>query len=179
MPAMKITRLTLSALFALMSVAGAGAAESKAPSRVEVIFDHPEKFADAADGQRGSEFGRDSNLELLRKHLQERATGYLAEDQRLTVTVTDVDLAGEVEPWRTPQFSDVRIVKDIYAPRIALAFRLTDGTGAVVKEGTRNLSDLSFMMNVHGADRSDSRIYEKDLLDTWLRREFGSKKKKK
>lgn len=175
---MKITRFTLSALFVLSAVAGVRAADPKAPSRTEVNFVDPDKFADAADDQRGSDFGRDANLQQLREHIQRRADLAIPADQRLTVTITDVDLAGEIEPWRTPQMSNVRLVKDIYPPRITLDFRLTDASGAVIKEGNRRLTDLTFLMNLHGPDRSDPRIYEKELLTTWIQSEFGRSKKK-
>ena len=79
-------------------------------------------------------------------------------------------LAGE--PWRGPRFDDVRIVKDIYPPRISLSFRLTDAEGNVVKEGKRELRDLAFMMKINMSFRDDSVRYEKALLDDWLRAEF-------
>ena len=55
--------------------------------------------------------------------------------------MTDVDVAGEFEPWRGPQFDRVRIMREIYPPRIDLEFRLTDYRGAVVREGRRRLRD--------------------------------------
>jgi hypothetical protein len=175
---MKNTRLTLSLLFVVGALTGVHAGDAKEASRTEVNFANPEKFTDAADGQRGSDFGRDANLQELREYIQKRADAILPEGQRLTVTVTDVDFAGEVEPWRTPQMNDARLVKEIYPPRINLDFRLTDASGAVIKEGNRRLTDLTFMMNLHGPDRSERRVYERDLLDKWLRQEFGRAKKK-
>src|SRR5690606_2539767 len=104
-------------------------------SRVEVSFTQPEKFSDAADGPRGSQIGRDKNLEELQRYIVERASTTLPEGRHLSVTITDVDLAGEIEPWRTGSAHDIRIIKDIYAPRIHLTYKLTDASGAVVKEG--------------------------------------------
>src|SRR5690606_28219143 len=127
-------------------------------SRVEVTFSDPEKFTDAADGARGTAHGREANLEELKDYIVERASKALPEGQRLAVQITDVDLAGEVEPWRSGSAQDIRIVKDIYAPRIALDYKLTDASGAVVKEGEARLSDLSFNMKLH-ANRSDPRIH--------------------
>ncbi|ACB74113.1 DUF3016 domain-containing protein [Opitutus terrae] len=174
---MKTTRLTLSVFLAVTAAAVLSAADPKTPSRVEVTFTDPEKFTDAADAQRGSDFGREANLQELRQYIERRATRFVPEGQKLSVTITDVDLAGEVEPWRTPRMSDARFVKDIYPPRIELSFRLTDASGAVIKEGTRKLSDLTFMMNLHAVNRDDPRIYEKDLLDRWISSEFRPNKK--
>ncbi len=174
---MKTLHYPLTALFG-MAAAVALHGANPVNDRVEVNFSDPEKFTDAADGPRGSDHGRDGNLETLKDHLVERASRALPEGQHLSVTITDVDLAGEVEPWRTGAAQDIRLIKDIYSPRIALDYRVTDASGAVVKEGSARLSDLSFNMKLH-ANRSDARVYEKDLIDDWVRAEFGNKKKSK
>ena len=171
---MKTIRFTLTTLLGLAVAAGL-AAGPKTPPRAEVIFSHPDKFTDAADGPRGSDIGRDSNLEQLKDYLVDRANVYIPEGQKLEVTITDVDLAGEVEPWRGPRFQDTRIVKDIYSPRIDLSFKLTDASGAVLKQGTRQLRDLTFNMKIY-TNRNDSRVYEKGLIDDWMRNEFRARK---
>ena len=174
---MKIMRITLAALLGTFAIAGVHAGTDKTAPRAEVIFSNPENFTDAADSQRGSDIGREGNLTELRDHVLKRANSYVPEGQKLEITVTDVDLAGEIEPWRSPQAQDVRIIKDIYSPRIALSYKLTDAaTGAVIKEATSQLRDLTFTMNLY-ANRTDRRLYEKALLDDWLRKEFGRVKK--
>ena len=179
---MKSRRITLLAAIAPLLLIGlqaapAAASKTRTPtaSRAEVTFVNPEKFTDAADGERGSDWGRDGNLEALKEHIERRASVYIPEGQKLKVKITDVDLAGEIEPWRSPNFRDVRIVKDIYFPRIELTFQLVDATGAVIKEGTRRLSDMAFLTTIH-LDRSDPLVYDKGLLDDWMRSEFAAKK---
>jgi hypothetical protein len=125
----------------------------------------------------GSDKGRDSTLELLKEYLTTRGVRGLLPGQKLAITFTDVDLAGDFEPWRGGQWGDVRIVKDIYPPRISLAFRLTDADGAVVKEGKRDLRDMAFMMKLTMGFRDDPLRHEKALLDDWLSAEFHSAKK--
>jgi len=174
---MKITQIALSALVGFAAVAALHAASPKLASRADVTFTDPEKFTDAADGQRGSDWGRAANLEEIKTYLEDRANNYVPEGQKLQVIISDVDLAGEIEPWRSPQMQDARIIKDIYAPRIELNFKLTDAAGVVVKEGSRHLTDLTFMMNIY-PNRNDRRVYEKGLIDNWLRTEFGGNKKK-
>lgn len=174
---MKTHRITLAALLIIAGAAGAYAAKEKPAPRTEVTFFEPEKFTDAADGPRGTDTGRDENLEELRSFLVDRAQRYVPEGQKLSITITDVDFAGEVEPWRTPSNSDIRIVKSIYSPRIDLTFKLTDATGAVVKEGKRDLRDPMFDMMLR-PDRNDRRVYEKGLLGDWLSNEFPRQKKK-
>ncbi len=148
------------------------AVSAEAGARVEVTFVNPEKFTDVKDSDFGTERQREDILALLKEFLVERAPKFLPEGQVLAVTITDIDMAGDFEPWRGPKFSDVRIVKDLYPPRIDLAFKVTDASGAVVKEGTQKLRDMSFQMSATPAFSSDSLRYEKALLDGWLRNEF-------
>lgn len=173
---MKTLRVAIVSLVGL-TAGGLFAADQNAKTdRVEVTFVNPDKFTDAADAQRGSDWGRDANLADLKKYIVDRASRYLTEGQKLSVSITDVDLAGEIEPWRSSSLRDARIMKDIYFPRIDLSYKLTDASGAVVKEGTRHLSDMNYLMNIH-PDRSDPRVYDKSLLDDWIRRDFATKKK--
>jgi hypothetical protein len=169
------TRYALTVLLAAAAIAGLRAADEKAAPRTEVVFSDPDKFTDASDGPRGTDIRRDANLAELRDYLVERAERYVPAGDKLTVTVTDVDLAGEVEPWHT-RAQDVRIIRDIYAPKIDLTFRLTDASGAVVKEGKRHLTDPTFTMNIN-PNPSEPRVYERRLLDDWLRSEFRPAKK--
>lgn len=91
----------------------------------------------------------------------------------LDVRMTNIDLAGEFEPWRGPQFDRVRIMREIYPPRVALEFRLTDAGGAVVKEGQRVLLDQVYLSSA-ALNNGDALYYDKLLLGDWLRREFAT-----
>ena len=64
-------------------------------------------------------------------------------------------------------------MRDIYVPRFELTFRLTDGTGAVVKEGRRVLVDQLYLSSAALND-GDRLYYDKLLLRSWLRQEFAS-----
>lgn len=68
-------------------------------------------------------------------------------------------------------FQDVRVVKDIYPPRVSLDFKLLDAEGKVISEGKRQLRDLSFQMTV-ALPSSDPLRYDKEMLSNWLRQEF-------
>lgn len=175
---MKTLRISLLALLGLATLGAVRAVDTAPAPRVEVNFDKPEKFADAGSSQRGSDFGRDANLAEFKSHLELRANTYIPEGQKLVVTFTDIDLAGEVEPWRSPQHQDIRIVKDIYTPKIDLSFKLLDAKGAVLKEGARHLSNLNFLMELY-PNRNEPLVYDKALLDTWLRDEFVKPKARK
>jgi hypothetical protein len=114
---------------------------------------------------------RDAYLEDLRKHIVRSAARLLSEQQKLAIAITDVDMAGSFEPQHSRMY-DVRIVKDIYPPRIELSFTLTGADGAVVKQGERLLRDSSFLMT-SAPYASQPMRYEKDMIDRWLERELG------
>lgn len=138
------------------------------PARATVVFDHPENYTDIKDTTTGTEKGRDHYLALLRKVVEEEADRLLPAGQSLTMTFTDIDLAGDYLP-SMPTGADVRVIKDIYIPRMKFSYAVADETGAVVKEGRENLSDTGFMLAYH-IDRNDELVYDKAMLRDWLRK---------
>jgi|EndMetStandDraft_4_1072995.scaffolds.fasta_scaffold790040_1 hypothetical protein len=176
---MKTPRILLVLALATAGVGLVQAADKKAkePSPVDVTFVDRDKFTDARDGYMGTDRGRDDVLERLKDHLTEKGAKVLQAGQKLAISITEVDLAGEFEPWRGSQWSDVRIVKEIYPPRINLTYKLTAADGSVVKEGKRELRDTAFMMKITGGFRDDSLRYEKEMLDDWLREDIRADKK--
>lgn len=173
-----INIMKLSQLLTLALAGLAGGAVQAAPpvngsnALAEVNFLEPKKFTDVRDSDMG-DYERTTYLDSLRDHLLEQAKHFVPPGQKLSVTFTDIDMAGDFEPWRGPRFSDVRIVKDIYPPRIELSFKLTDAEGNVLKQGKRELRDLAFLMKITMAFRDDPVRHEKALLDDWLRAEFA------
>ncbi|HVU36205.1 MAG TPA: DUF3016 domain-containing protein [Opitutaceae bacterium] len=171
---MKPTPLFLAIVLAVAPLASAAVkpVSPAAPERADVTFVHPENFTDVRDGYTGTEAGRDGILQNIRDYFLKQAGRFVPAGDHLTIIVTDIDLAGDFEPWHGPNWDDVRIVKDIYPPRIDLSFRLTDGSGKVVKEGTRQLRNLAFMQTMTFAFADDPLRYEKQLIDDWYHDEF-------
>ncbi|EPD35352.1 MULTISPECIES: DUF3016 domain-containing protein [Delftia] len=138
---------------------------------VSVTFDDPSRFDAGRNGTQESEKARRAWVDALAQFLAERAAPRLPQGQRLEVHLTDVQRAGSFEPWRGPQAADVRIVRDIYPPRIDLRFKLLDADGKLLREGSRQLRDATFMMRPD-LYPNDPLRYEKTLLDDWLRAEL-------
>lgn len=164
------------ALGLVTGLACAAHAEPTTPTRVNVTWPEPATLSEVKEAHgRGWQRG-EAWLVDLRKHLVRQADRVLPSGERLDVTFTDIKLAGSFEPWRGPQFDDVRIVKDIYPPRIDLRFTVTAADGHVVADGERTLRDPGFLTRSI-ANSSDPLRYEKRLLDDWVRREFDSGKR--
>lgn len=159
-------------LFALPFGARADDTPRGMDSRINVEFIQPENFTDIRDRFSGAtDSEREFILSEFRSYLQTRGNRMLREGLQLNIRITDIDLAGEFEPWHGPDFDDVRIVKEIYPPRINLEFVLTDSMGSVLKEGKRSLVDLAFPIG-QSAFTQDPLRYEKELLREWYSNEF-------
>ena|SRR5688572_1657249 len=144
-------------------------ASAELPSNVSATFQDPDRFTDARSSFGG---GTDNGyLDTLSDHLKRTAGRLIPSDQKLEVTFTDVDLAGDFQPGRV-QLNDVRIIKEIYRPRMTLHFKLTGADGTVLKEGDRTLADSYFMTNINTVDRNEPLFYDKELLAYWVRDEF-------
>lgn len=166
---MKILRLFLFSFSGLVAGLALHAAPApQADARAEVIFFEPEKFTDVKDGFSETKKGRDAILDQIRDYLVSQAKKYVPEGQKLTVTINDIDLAGDFEPGRLSPFQDIRIVREIYPPKISLAFKLVDADGNELEHGTRELTDLTFMQKL-SLNSNDPLRFEKTLLDDWLR----------
>ncbi|HEX4781942.1 MAG TPA: DUF3016 domain-containing protein [Usitatibacter sp.] len=149
-------------------MAFASAAWAAAAATAQVEFVKPESFTDA--GRRNARVDRESNLEAIRRHLVREAAKRLPAGEALSISITDVDLAGAYEPWQRYS-NEIRVVKDIYPPRIDLRFRLARADGSVVKEGERSLRDPGFLMG-DTSHQDDNLKYEKAMLDQWMGKEF-------
>lgn len=141
-------------------------------ARAVVRFEQPEKFTDLDDGLVGSEKGREYYMKLLRTVVEEEAASLLPKGQTLTITFTDIDLAGSYLPSAAAN-NNVRVIKEIFAPRMKFTYSVTDAQGKVLKQGQENISDLSFMNRIE-PNRSDELFFDKALLKDWLRKTLKS-----
>lgn len=170
-------RLALPLLAAVLGASGtpatsASTADAGVGPAVTVVFVQPERFTDVGDREVASPNVRAAFLRALERHLQRSTAPRLDPGQTLVVTITDVDMAGAFEPWRRTG-SDVRIVRDIYPPRITLSFRLADAAGDTVRAGELRLVGVDFLARPT-MPSTDPLMYEKALLDDWLSEELGS-----
>ncbi len=92
----------------------------------------------------------------------------LPEGKVLNIEVTDVDLAGDVH--RT--MSRIRVMTDVYAPRIEFSYQLVDQNKNVLLSGSENLKDRNYLMGSNLRYRNEFLGYEKNMLDEWFKDTF-------
>ena len=161
----------LAALALFVAPAMAARLAHATPTNVTVTYDHPAQFTEAKKVRSlAPRLIDDDYLKILKSYMEDRASKMLPPGERLAIVVTDIDRAGNFEPWRPYPLRDVRIVKDIYPPRIDLRFQLFDANGKVIREGARKLRDPGFMYDGLATSSNDSLRYEKGLIDRWLRK---------
>jgi hypothetical protein len=136
---------------------------------VHVVFENPEKFTDA--GSRLGDRADPKNLDPLGKFLVREASNRLAPGQRMTVVFYDVDLAGDFEPGGISPTGDVRVMREIYAPRLLFVYVIVDQTDTVVEEGNVTLSNRDFLRELRlPHTQQDPLHHEKAMLRDWVRK---------
>lgn len=161
------------AVFAPAAALAAAAVQSETPAqaRVSVHYQDPHAFTESRLAGFGHAYDHGDYLQKLRTFLVRRATPMLAPGEHLTITFTNIKLAGSYEPWRGPLWSDVRFMRDIYQPRFDLTFTLTDADGQVLRKGTRKLADMAYLYDSSCVVYNDGPLcYDKAVLERWLRR---------
>ena len=139
----------------------------KTHGHVEVVFENPDHFTDIKDSALPTEKGQLEIINNLKEFIINEVNPYINDNQKLTIIFTDIDLAGDFETWRGPEWDNVRIVKSIYPPHLCFSWQIVDSAGLVVKKGTEDIRDLAFDMRVT-LDKSDSLHIEKDMLKDWI-----------
>lgn len=153
-------------LAALLLLAAAGAASA---GTVTVTYQEPEKFMDVPYW----DYDRNQLLKELTQHFQ-RLGKQLPANQQLNITVTDLDLAGRVEPRRRSLHEDVRILRGgADWPTMALHYSL-EQDGKVLASGDEHLKNMMYLEGINKYSSGDALRYEKPMIDDWFRTTFGS-----
>lgn len=140
---------------------------------VKVEWQDPSSFRDIrSSGEMKSRF-ENRTFEQLTKHLNKEASRILKPEQKLELVVTDLDLAGDVRPTFGATTNDIRVVKDIYPPRITFSYKVLDGD-KVIMAGDEKLTDMGFMYSINKMNDKPYR-YENALLSSWLKKTIEPK----
>lgn len=148
------------------------AVASSSAGELKIDWQSPEDYRDADYYYNGSEKSRDIVLTNLEKYFVRTAKSRLPEGTVLEMTVTEVDLAGEFEPWRGPSLNDVRIVKQLYPARIDFDYKYFAEDGTLIAEGSEQLKDLMIPRSLAATTlgRSENYAYVKTLVSDWMRK---------
>lgn len=162
--AMKNMSLTLVTLLSVMLVVPSSLAGTS-----EVTWTNADKYRDVDPGEGHKKKFKAKVFSEFEQHFAKLAAS-LPDGQTLKVDVTDVDLAGDVRH----NMQRIRVVKDLYFPRIKFSYQVVDSSGKEISSGQENLKDMNFMMGSSLKYKNDLIGYEKKMLDEWFFDTFKS-----
>lgn len=140
---------------------------------VSINWQEPEKFQDIEAGSvMAQRRFQQKVIDELGRYIKEAANKYLPETYRLNMTVTDVDLAGDIEYFFTRFPGGIRVVRNLYFPSIVFTYELLDEKGEVRKSGQENVRDMGFQFSGSRYIADAPFGYEKRMIDKWFRDTF-------
>jgi hypothetical protein len=139
---------------------------------VKVSWQNPEKFSDIRPSNGSKKAYQKQVIESFDKILGDLGEK-LPDGYRLELTITDLDLAGDVNPLYRMGNNDVRVVKDIYFPKMQLNYVLLDPSNQVVdKANDVKIKDMGFMMASGSTIHSRQFSYETEMLEKWFKKDI-------
>jgi hypothetical protein len=88
---------------------------------------------------------------------------------QLTITVTDLDLAGEVEPSPFSMMDQIRLLKDLYIPKITFDYQVLSAGGVSILEAKNfTLKDMQYLSGLRSTQSSESYYYERKMISEWF-----------
>jgi hypothetical protein len=138
---------------------------------VNVQWQDPEKFSDIRPTNDSRSSYRERVMQKFSGFFQDMAT-QLPDGYQWQVTVTDIDLAGEVDYFATGAGNALRVVKDIYSPAIKFTYVLRDKHGEEVISADEKLRDMGFMYSLRNTRVNEEFHHEKQMLQDWFNKEL-------
>ncbi|MCF7222002.1 DUF3016 domain-containing protein [Marilutibacter chinensis] len=140
---------------------------------VSVSWDDPAGFTELRYSGNRWEAKQGNWVVELAEYLRERVGKALPAGQRVDIRITNIDRAGDYEPGRGMNADRIRVMRDIYPPRLWLSFTRYDADDRVIGQGEPRLADLGYLQRTSRHFNSDPLAHEKRLVDDWVAREFG------
>ncbi len=125
----------------------------------------PHNFTDIDTGN----FGIQSNFEQrVAKELAEAlADHFKATDLTIDIIFTDIDLAGETRY----NMREIRVLKDLYIPRMSLEYEIKDTSGVVKLADTVDIKDMNYLgKRLFGIKANDLLGYDKRMLIEYFKK---------
>lgn len=144
-------------------------------SQIKVSWQAPEKFTDIRPSSESKKRYQQKVITAF-----DKMWGKFAEDlpagYHLNIVMTDIDLAGDVNPMYRANHTDIRVIKDIYMPRVKLDYVLTGPQQQEIARASEvKIYDMGFMnASAIGAINSEFH-YEHEMLKKWFKKEILTK----
>lgn len=136
-----------------------------------VAWQNTHKYTDIDSGNLGKKSMLNSIDKSFTKEFNELATK-LPVGFQLTITVTDLDLAGEVEPMPSRMMDQIRVLKDLYYPKMTFDYQIMNAVGVNVLEAKAvTLKDMQYLSSLSSTRSSESYYYERKMIREWFNKD--------
>ena len=137
-------------------------------SAVKVTWLNPEKFSDIRPANGTRKVYQERVMKAFDKFLGDLAKK-LPAGYSMEINVKDLDLAGDVNPMYRIDNNDIRVIKDIYFPRMKFDYVLFDqNKQPIQQESDVKIKDMGFMTSSHIGHQSKEFAYEYEMLKKWF-----------
>jgi len=138
---------------------------NKGKPKLTIVYSHPEDYTDIEDGPWENLGSKSHILEELSRTFYDLAGDNIPKGEHLTLTFTDIDLAGKYNVGRPG-----REYRSYYPPRLLFYYELTGRDGHVLKSGKEDLRDTFYLeKRLTSFQRTDPRYFERMLLYEWMK----------
>ena len=151
----------------LATLALVGGYTSLSAAKIELNFEGLESYSDFSIEGLSEEKTQGAFVDEVSRNL--RLKKFVGEDRTLVITFKDIDMAGDIQPWRNRFNAEIRYIEGIYPPSMKFAYTLSDLNGAVIAQGEESIKDLTFDFNLKRPGNSQFE-YELNLLEDWARK---------
>lgn len=148
----------------LITVLGIGQA---AAAEVQVSFQEPEKFTDIRPTNDTRSRYQQRVQTAFEKMFNDMAA-QMPEGYQWQVTITDIDLAGDVDYFAGNGGQALRIIKDVHSPAVRFSHVLRDQRGEEVLSGEERLRDMGFLQRISRPSARPEFEYERVMLNDWF-----------
>ncbi|WP_298443754.1 DUF3016 domain-containing protein [uncultured Ferrimonas sp.] len=162
-------------LAAALISSAAVAAEQPWPQQdgdVTVVWQKPSEYRDVKAASGIQSRYQNHVFASLGKHMQKKITPKLQAGSTMVITVTNLDLAGDVRPTFGATANDIRVVKSVYPPKMDFTYQLKDGNGKVVEQQQVKLNDLGFDSRSSLRYSNQALHFEMTMIDGWVNRKL-------
>jgi hypothetical protein len=162
-----IALITLGLAAPLLANPGSGA-------ELELKWHDMDKFTDV----RATSSTRSQFHERVKREFSEifqQLASQLPDGYNWQATITDIDLAGNVDYFVGGAGNALRVIEDIHSPAITFTHVLTDPRGEVVISSETKLRDMGFMHSLRPTNDNDPFRYEEQMLEDWFKNELEPK----
>jgi hypothetical protein len=135
---------------------------------VEIEWQDPGKYRDIRAGNEGQQDFEQRVTAALTRSFEDAAADHLPDTQSLHVTITDVDLAGDVEYFFLDFPQGIRVMRDVYFPSISFTYELKEVDGSVIASGEENIKDMGYRFSGMTFINDPPFNYEDRLIHDWI-----------